>query len=833
MALTANEQFLLELINRARLDPVGEAARFGLGDLNRGMAAGTISGAALQPLAANAQLEVSARGHSRWMLEADTFSHTGANGSTPTQRMVAAGYSFAGSGYSGGAENIAMAGTTASLDMAASIDTHHSGLFLSDGHRRNLLNGAYREIGVGQESGGYMSGGTSYNTSMLTQNFAASAKVFVTGVAYRDSDGDAFYSRGEGQGGVGVAASGGISGQTAAAGGYALAVAAGWVSFTIGGVSVNVSTAKGNAKVDLVNGDRVFSSADIALVSGSTSLTLLGVGDINGTGSAGDDAITGTRGANVLAGGAGTDRLTGGLGNDTYVDPQGDVIVEVAGGGIDAVQSSMSFSLEQVSHIENLILSGAVAISGTGDAGGNVITGNAAGNVLKGLAGNDTLNGGAGHDTLDGGLGVDVMAGGAGDDVYLLSEMRDVVIEAAGQGTDTIYSPTSITLSANIERLYLQGGDLNAAGNELANWIYATAGRNLMKGYAGNDTLDGAAGADTLDGGAGFDAMIGGAGDDVFHVDAAQDRVIEAAGEGSDTVYSAASLTLSANVERLYLQGGDLTAAGNELANWISATAGRNLLKGYAGNDTLDGGAGNDTLDGGAGFDAMIGGDGDDIFYADSQSDRAIEGANGGTDLVMASAHWTLGAHIENLTLQGVNINGAGNELANRITGTAGDNLMRGHAGDDTINGGSGADTMAGGAGRDEIWLGDDASRDVVQFYAVGDSTGAARDVMRGLDLNGEDRLDFTVLPRSIALAVNTGVLNEASFDADLARAIGAAQLGAGQAVMFDPSSGTSNAPGQVYLIVDGNDLAGYQAGQDYVVQLSAAAGALTLDDFM
>ena len=41
MPATALEQMLLELINRARLDPAAEAARFGI-DLNEGLAPGTI-----------------------------------------------------------------------------------------------------------------------------------------------------------------------------------------------------------------------------------------------------------------------------------------------------------------------------------------------------------------------------------------------------------------------------------------------------------------------------------------------------------------------------------------------------------------------------------------------------------------------------------------------------------------------------------------------------------------------------------------------------------------------------------------------------------------------
>ena len=84
---SAHEQLILELINRARLDPAAEAARLGIG-LNEGLSAGTISKAAKQPLAANPLLVDAARDHSQWMLNRDKFQHEGAGGSSPTERIV-------------------------------------------------------------------------------------------------------------------------------------------------------------------------------------------------------------------------------------------------------------------------------------------------------------------------------------------------------------------------------------------------------------------------------------------------------------------------------------------------------------------------------------------------------------------------------------------------------------------------------------------------------------------------------------------------------------------------------------------------------------------------
>ena len=131
---SAYEQYFLELVNRARLDPVGEAARQGIG-LNDGLAAGTISTAAKQPLAFSPLLIDAADAHSAWMLATDTFSHTGANGSSPGYRMKAAGYSFTGS-WSWG-ENIAITwGGSGKLQLsAASVASDGSSWTL------NVLNG--------------------------------------------------------------------------------------------------------------------------------------------------------------------------------------------------------------------------------------------------------------------------------------------------------------------------------------------------------------------------------------------------------------------------------------------------------------------------------------------------------------------------------------------------------------------------------------------------------------------------------------------------------------------------------------------------------------------
>jgi Ca2+-binding RTX toxin-like protein len=125
------------------------------------------------------------------------------------------------------------------------------------------------------------------------------------------------------------------------------------------------------------------------------------------SGGAGNDRLAGDLGNDVLDGGTGDDRMGGGKGNDRYiVDSTRDVVIEKPGGGTDTVESSVTYTLAENSEV--LMLTGADAISGTGNAGNNRLIGNAGNNVLRGLDGDDLLEaGGGGSDRLFGGAGAD------------------------------------------------------------------------------------------------------------------------------------------------------------------------------------------------------------------------------------------------------------------------------------------------------------------------------------------------------------------------------------------------------------------------------------------
>jgi trimeric autotransporter adhesin len=112
-----------------------------------------------------------------------------------------------------------------------------------------------------------------------------------------------------------------------------------------------------NAGIDTVQSSVTWS---LAATGNIENLTLTGNNNINGTGNALDNLLTGNSGNNVL---------TGGAGNDTYIVDNGDSVVELVGGGIDTVQSSVNWTLD--ANVENLILTGNNNRNGTGNTGDN------------------------------------------------------------------------------------------------------------------------------------------------------------------------------------------------------------------------------------------------------------------------------------------------------------------------------------------------------------------------------------------------------------------------------------------------------------------------------
>ena len=222
--------------------------------------------------------------------------------------------------------------------------------------------------------------------------------------------------------------------------------------------------------------------------------------------------------------------------------------------------------------------------------------GNGGNDELHGAGGMDRLDGGSGDDLLDGGPETDTLLGGTGNDRYIVDSPSEVLEEPAlNSGIDTVESSVSWTLGDRFENLVLTGdsaidGTGNAAdnsltGNDAANRLSAGAGADLitagagddwLNGGPGNDQLDGGAGNDVLDGGSGSDLMDGDSGNDIYYVDSLGDLITEQSGAGQDTVFSAVSYVLPAEVETLRLTGGaGIDGAGNAWPTPSSAMAAR------------------------------------------------------------------------------------------------------------------------------------------------------------------------------------------------------------------------------------------------------------------
>jgi serralysin len=332
-SFSAQEQYFLELVNRARMNPYGEEKRLGY---NASEITSATKG--VQVLAPNSFLNNSATSHSQHMLDVDKFAHSGIGDGTPHSRMGAAGYAFTGAWASG--ENIAW-------NSINSIDAHHKQFFTSEsGHRQSMLYANFKEVGIGSVVGTYDGWAGSL---MSTQNFAvAGSSVFVTGVGYTDDvKSDDFYSIGEGEGGwTAKLLQNGSSKVTTtnwSAGGYALKTT---VSGAVEIVFTNTSstTERGatfklgtqNVKIDIVDGNTIDANVSLTLTRGSSHAHLLGIGSISATGNSkanklygndasnslsgkdGNDALSGRGGNDALYGGKGDDTLSGGAGSDKF-----------------------------------------------------------------------------------------------------------------------------------------------------------------------------------------------------------------------------------------------------------------------------------------------------------------------------------------------------------------------------------------------------------------------------------------------------------------------------------------------------------------------------------
>ena len=457
--------------------------------------------------------------------------------------------------------------------------------------------------------------------------------------------------------------------------------------------------------IETVSGgtDTVVSTVSYSLGNNIENLTLNGLSSQKGIGNSLNNLITGNNYGDTLDGGAGIDRLIGGVGNDTYiVDSTTDTIIDES--GIDTVISSVAYSLG--ADIENLTLTSANNINGTGNELNNLIIGNSGKNILIG---------GEGNDTLDGGAGIDTLIGGTGDDTYIVDSTTDTIIDV--DGIDTVISSVAYSLNSDngvgIENLTLTGANnINGTGNELNNLIIGNAGNNILDGKEGNDTL------------------IGGEGNDKYFVDSPTDIIFDTG--GIDTVFSSETFSLNSaavfGIENFTLTEAGLGGEGNSGNNYISGnyrSDGTGVsITGGGGDDTIVGGfghdylkdngsgrcklsgaEGNDTLISGTGIDTLIGGIGNDVYFVNNVKDTVKEDAAGGIDTIYSSINYTLAANFEKLVLTGsANMGIIGNNSGGTLVGNGNsNNMLKGGTGNDSIIGGAGNDIIISGGGVDTL----------------------------------------------------------------------------------------------------------------------------------
>ena len=438
--------------------------------------------------------------------------------------------------------------------------------------------------------------------------------------------------------------------------------------------------------------------------------------DQNGAGPSGNPAILGTTGNDIIFGLGGNDTMRGGAGNDVYiVNSAADVVDERVinvgagvqsaaigsdAGGIDTVNTSVTYTLAASTargSIENLALTGAFDINGTGNNLDNVITGNAGNNNLNGAGGNDIINAGGGDDNITyevsgtvNASGFDLIDGGANTtpagDRFILNGLAGVTEtfsiysntddwdNNASNGIQSSASHANFTSTSaivvardgvmiagltNVEEITINGSAVTVPT------IPAVAGGDTIQ-VVGNFTLTGLnRNTITVDGGAGNDTV------DITRL-TSDHRIVFNSGTGNDTflgtvraqdvVNMGTTVALDAttsstngdtsnqghttDVEDDTDQSGhtppppppapvvDQTLIGDETANLLSGAGGNDVAIGNGGDDMISTGDGADFINAGAGADTVVAGAGDDMAYGHDGADTIFGGA--GKDLIDA-----------------------------------------------------------------------------------------------------------------------------------------------------------------------------------------------------
>jgi uncharacterized protein YkwD len=217
---TAQEQQMLELINRMRQAPAAELnllINSGDADVNNALSFFAVNNATLTsqwatlvptaPLAWSSQLSDASLAHNQQMITANVQSHQLPGELGLGARSEAAGYT----GWSGLGENIFAYSKSVFFGHAAfAIDWGNGpgGIQLNSGHRTNIMSSTYKEVGIAITPSSGNGNGAVTGPLVITQDFGnrfvLSGKAYLLGVAFKDFDRDNFYDPGEGLSGITV-----------------------------------------------------------------------------------------------------------------------------------------------------------------------------------------------------------------------------------------------------------------------------------------------------------------------------------------------------------------------------------------------------------------------------------------------------------------------------------------------------------------------------------------------------------------------------------------------------------------------------------------------------
>jgi Ca2+-binding RTX toxin-like protein len=317
------------------------------------------------------------------------------------------------------------------------------------------------------------------------------------------------------------------------------------------------------------------------------------------------------------------------------------------------------------------------------------------------------------------------------------------------QGTQ---SADALTGTAGADRIHASAGADTIDGGAGNDVLLGEQGNDRISGGAGNDLIGGGSGDDTIAGGAGADYMVGDTGADTFVFDAAAasgaDRIFvfepgvdklafdRALFDISRLAYNASTGALTYDADGSGPGAPQLVVT---LSNLAAIQAGDIVYSDAAPPPPDPDPSTGQTFPGTSGVDTMTGTAGNDTFMVTAGD---VLSDPGGIDHVMSGVTWRLGAGFENLTLTGTaQIDGHGNELANRIVGNGGRNVLAGNEGDDTVLAGAGddmvnmsfgtaadygRDSLDGGAGVDRINFGSFAKSALIIDLAAGTVAGGA-----------------------------------------------------------------------------------------------------------